>query len=159
MTAWKFGVRQMIWFCVFGCGVLGVGCSGFRGTWRDAERAGVTPVGMEGRWEGQWLSESNGHHGRLRCVVTRQSNDVYQAWFHAKYWGCLSFAYKVGLRVEEEETRDVFHGEEDLGRLAGGVYHYSGWATATNFFSTYRCSRDHGTFQMTRPGGGMTNDE
>ncbi len=34
---------------------------------------------------------------------------------------------------------------------SGGVYHYDGDATPTNFFSTYKSKYDHGTFQMTRP--------
>ena len=38
-----------------------------------------------------------------------------------------------------------------LGFLAGGVYHYEGHADATNYFSTYSCKYDHGTFQMSRP--------
>ena len=44
-----------------------------------------------------------------------------------------------------------FEGQADLGSLAGGLYHYEGYATLTNFYSTYRAQYDFGTFQMTRP--------
>jgi len=44
-----------------------------------------------------------------------------------------------------------FQGDENLGWLAGGVYHYEGRVSPTNFHSTYRSKYDHGTFEMGRP--------
>ena len=63
----------------------------------------------------------------------------------------VTFNYTVPLKVLK--TNDVFNftGDADLGSLAGGLYHYDGQAAGTNFFSTYSCKYDHGTFQMTRP--------
>ena len=62
----------------------------------------------------------------------------------------LSFGYTVGLKTEPTEAGCKFRGEANLGALAGGVYRYEGQADATNFFSTYSCKYDHGTFQMRR---------
>ena len=113
---------------------------------------------MEGPWAGEWSSDVNGHHGRLRCLISETTNELWQARFHATYkmlWIIpLTFGYTVDLSVTKEQDRFVFHGEEDLGSFAGGLYHYEGEATGENFFSTYRCDYDHGTFRMTRPDGG-----
>jgi hypothetical protein len=127
------------------------GCSTFS---RDFKAAASTPPpanDITGRWEGRWVNEVNGHNGRLRCLVSKLQDGGYSARFHAKYMKVLSFSYAVPLTVKRSGENFTFQGEADLGKTAGGVYHYEGHASATNFFSTYRCSRDHGTFQMARP--------
>lgn len=136
-----------LWACL-----AWTGCSSFNREWKT-RAAGPPPTGMEGRWEGTWQSDKTGHTGPLRCLITPQTDDLYQAWFHAKYKKVFtwSFAYKVDLHVEPRDGTFQFHGQEDLGKLAGGVYHYEGKASSTNFFSTYRCPKDDGTFQMKRP--------
>lgn len=126
------------------------GCSTFHRDWKQALAQPIPAAGIEGPWDGRWISEVNGHNGRLRCLISKQGNE-YQARFHANYKRILSFGYPVVLHVRETNGIYSFEGEADLGRLAGGVYHYAGEATATNFFSRYRSQRDHGTFQMRRP--------
>src|ERR1051325_10046821 len=118
--------------------LFGAGCSSFNRDWKKTGRSSAAAAGLEGRWEGQWISEVNGHHGRLRCIVQKQE-DVYQARFRAKYRKILSFGYTVPLRAEPIDNGYKFRGEADLGTLAGGVYHYEGHADATSFFSTYSC--------------------
>ena len=44
-----------------------------------------------------------------------------------------------------------FRGSADLGKLAGGIYHYEATITPTHFHSTYTNRYDHGTFRMERP--------
>ena len=129
--------------------LIGASCSSFNREWRKVGRNAVAPSGLEGRWEGEWISEVNGHHGRLRCIVNRDE-DVYRARFHAKYRKILSFGYTVPLKAEPTENGYKFRGEADLGSLAGGIYHYEGHADGTNFFSTYSSKYDHGTFEMQR---------
>lgn len=129
------------------------GCSSFNRDWKKAAQTPAAPGSMVGRWEGHWLSDFNGHNGKLLCIVSRQENGDYAARFKATYKKVLKFSYIVPLKVEH--TNDVwhFHGEEDLGKLAGGVYQYEGTATLTNFHSTYRSKYDHGVFEMERPPG------
>jgi hypothetical protein len=105
---------------------------------------------MEGRWEGHWLSHVNGHTGKLRCILS-QEDDTYAARFRATYKKILRFSYTVPLQVEQTNGVWHFHGHEDLGKLAGGVYSYEGTATPTNFHSTYNSKYDHGVFEMQRP--------
>ena len=131
--------------------VLGSGCS-FNHEWKMAAATPASDTGLQGRWQGTWHSDANGHSGKLRCVVTKTDDAMYRARFHAKYMKVLSFGYTVFLKAEPTATNGyAFSGQANLGRLAGGVYHYEGHADTTNFFSTYSCKYDHGTFQMTRP--------
>jgi hypothetical protein len=131
--------------------VLLCGCSTFNRDWKKAARQPVPAGSIEGRWDGKWLSGVNGHTGRLRCLLTRGDDRRYQARFRATYWKVFRYSYAVSLRFEPREGEWHFTGDEDLGKLAGGIYHYEGRATATDFFSTYQSKYDHGTFQLQRP--------
>jgi len=127
------------------------GCSTFNRDWKKAAQQPVPSGSIEGRWEGRWLSGVNGHTGRLRCLLSRETDSRFQARFRATYWKVYRFSYTVSLQFEQRDAAWQFTGDEDLGKLAGGIYHYEGQATPTNFFSTYRSKYDHGTFQMQRP--------
>jgi hypothetical protein len=127
------------------------GCSSFSHDWDKAAKQPAPSDGLQGRWQGVWLSDVNQHTGELRCVVTKQDDGTYRARFHAKYNRVLSFGYTVPLKVEPATNGFKFSGEANLHWYAGGIYHYEGQVDATNFFSTYSCKYDHGTFKMTRP--------
>ena len=131
--------------------VLGGGCSSFNHEWKMAAANPVPDTCLQGRWQGTWHSDASSHAGKLRCVITKTDVGMYQAHFHAKYRKVLGFGYTVALKVEPTVNGFAFSGQANLGRLAGGVYHYEGHADTTNFFSTYSCKYDHGTFQMARP--------
>ncbi len=131
--------------------VLGGGCSSFNHEWKMATANPAPDTGLQGCWQGTWHSDANGHSGKLRCVVSKTDDATYRARFHAKYLKVLSFGYTVSLKAEPTTNGFSFSGDANLGRLAGGVYHYEGHADTTNFFSTYSCKYDHGTFQMARP--------
>jgi hypothetical protein len=82
----------------------------------------------------------------------------YDVKFHAAYKSetfkfiTVYFGYTVRMEAQPSTNDSVaFHGSENLGVLAGGVYTYEGNATATSFFSTYKSKYDHGTFEMKRP--------
>jgi len=126
------------------------GCS-FNRAWNQAGR-NPTPDSIEGRWEGRWLSDVNGHTGRLRCVLRRSGpTNTYTAYFRATYWKILRYSYQADFPFEPRDGAWDFKGDENLGWLAGGRYHYEGHVSPTNFHSTYRCKYDHGTFEMSRP--------
>lgn len=127
------------------------GCTSFDHDWQKAAQQFPLPDDLQGRWLGTWQSEVNSHNGILRCVVTKKEDGVYKARFHARYQRVLSFGYTVPLKAQATTNGFTFSGDANLGWLKGGVYHYEGHANATNFFSTYSCKYDHGTFQMTRP--------
>ena len=128
------------------------GCSTFNRAWREAEYRPAEANSLVGPWEGHWRSEVNGHHGKLRCVISRRADGECAAWFRANYLTMLRFGYTVRLRVEHRDGAWHFVGEENLGKLAGGVYRYAGWATHTEFHATYDSATDRGRFEMCRPG-------
>lgn len=127
------------------------GCSSFERSWRAAASIPSSAHSLAGRWEGSWRSDVNGHQGRLRCLITPQTGDVFEARFHATYLKVLRFGYTVPLTARFTNDAWHFHGEADLGKMAGGVFHYAGTATSQRFHSTYRSRSDHGTFEMQRP--------
>ena len=127
------------------------GCSSFNRQWNQAANQPPPKTDLEGRWEGSWQSEVNGHHGKLRCLISSEPDGLYRARFHAKYARIFSFGYTVKLRAESDDGRLSLKGEADLGFLAGGIYRYEGHVDRTNFFAKYACKYDHGTFQMKRP--------
>ncbi len=131
--------------------LLALGCSSFHREWRAAAGGPALARTIEGRWEGTWHSAATGHRGRLRCLIAKPDEGRYVARFHAKYVRILSFGYTANLDATEQAGRCQFQGQAALPKWAGGAYRYEGHATATNFSSTYRCARDHGTFEMTRP--------
>ncbi|MEW6158182.1 MAG: hypothetical protein AB1813_12160 [Verrucomicrobiota bacterium] len=130
---------------------LTVGCSTFHRDWREAAKTPPPPNDITGRWDGRWISQVNGHNGRLRCLISKTGDGSYSARFHAKYKKILSFGYTVPLTAKTESGKWVFEGQADLGKLAGGLYTYKGNASPTEFFSIYDSKYDRGTFEMTRP--------
>lgn len=128
------------------------GCSTFNRDWKAAAAGPTTANGIEGRWEGTWSSQTNGHHGRLRCLLGKSADTQYQARFHANFWKVFSYGYAIPLTIKQANATYKFQGDADLGWLAGGRYHYEGQASQSNFFSTYKASADGGVFEMKRPG-------
>jgi len=126
------------------------GCSTFNRDWKRAAKTPAPAGDLAGRWEGRWLSDANGHSGELRCLLTRVDETNCRARFRATYKRVLHFSYTVPLQVQPHFDGWEFSGQENLGKLAGGVYYYEGRANLTNFVSTYRCQYDHGTFELQR---------
>jgi len=126
-------------------------CSSFHRDWKAAAARPAPAGSIEGAWDGTWLSDHNQHTGRLRAIITRLDGDRYHARFHATYMKILTFGQAVDLKVRREGTNFTFSGSADLGKIYGGVYEYQGNASPEAFFSTYKCSIDHGTFRMKRP--------
>ena len=135
--------------------MIAAGCSTFNRDWKSAAAARPpAPGGIEGAWQGTWLSHSNGHTGKLRAIVARDLTGAYETRFHATFWKVFSAGYTVTLRVKPD--RDVVRlvGREDLGSYMCydlGEYTYEGTATGTEFKCTYQSRKDGGVFEMTRP--------
>lgn len=131
--------------------ITSCGCSTFNYEWRRELSRGTSTNDITGAWDGSWTSQKTGHDGALRCLITRTTNGTVNARFYATYKRFLHFGYTVPLQVRRTDNGVAFMGHADLGKLAGGMYRYTGYATPTNFFSTYESRYDHGTFQMERP--------
>ena len=128
------------------------GCSKFESQWRSPAMLHASDGGdpLEGRWKGSWKSTS-GHSGGLRAIITKVDDDTYHASFRASYALMLKFEYAFDMEVEKREDGAHFTGSADLGKMAGGAYHYDGHADGKRFYSTYRAASDHGHFNLARP--------
>ena len=132
-TVSEWMVRKCAQAFVFLVALLLIGCTTFN---RDWKRAGLTEnavEGIEGRWEGRWVSDVNGHNGALRCLISKEPDGAYRTRFHAKYRRILSFGYTVMMDVRQENLFSTFQGSADLGWYAGGEYQYVGRASETDF--------------------------
>ena len=130
----------------------GCGAIRFHRAWSSYEPV-AEATGMEGRWKGEWRSEWNGHSGGLRCLMTpREEEGCYRAWFFSTYAGILFFQYQTEFRLDGSGSGSLtFAGEQDLGKVVGGVYRYEGTIVADSFHATYRADNgDHGVFEMRR---------
>ena len=128
------------------------GCCSFNREWKRVARQPPSTNEIAGRWTGQWRSDENGHHGKLRCLLTPHAPDAYMARFHARFWKIFTANYLVPLSATNINGEYKFSASANLGRLSGGTYSYDGSATATQFHSTYSSKYDHGVFEMRRPG-------
>lgn len=119
----------------------------------DAQAALPVPAqGMEGRWAGEWRSEWNGHSGSLRCLMTPAEEGGFRARFLARYARVFTFTYETLFVVTAEEADGQhFEGQQDLGKLAGGLYRYAGTVSGDSFHATFQAENgDHGVFEMER---------
>ena len=122
--------------------------SDFKRRWNQQMPLPSAANGLQGRWEGEWISEANGHRGALRCLLVRAEAGDYKATFHAVYAKILRVCYTVPLHGQWSDGKLKLEGEADIGALAGGIYRYQGEAGEKEFICTYSCKYDHGTFRM-----------
>ena len=142
-------MNPRVWILSVGLVLLGLGCSTFDRDWN----ATTNTTGIEGRWVGRWHSDHNQHNDVLRCLITPKEGNIYSTRFHAKYkFGILpiSFGYELDMTVTEASGQYQFQGQADLGKLAGGLYHYTGSGTTNQLKFNYRSPKDYGTFNLQR---------
>ena len=109
-----------------------------------------TAPDLSGTWSGTWASHHSSHNGKLRAQVTRVDAYHYRAEFRATFFKVMCYKYTVVLNATPQGDHWILQGQKDLGRLAGGMYHYSAYANACHFSANYKSCKDHGVFDMTR---------
>jgi len=129
--------------------VLG-GCTSFDREWRAAGERPWSEI--DGRWQGAWKSEQDGHTGALLCVIRQTGTNEYSAFFNATYAGIFHFTYDAKLAGSPLGNLVHLTGSQDLGWPVG-VYRYDGTASPSQFYCAYRSKDDHGSFALARPGG------
>jgi hypothetical protein len=127
------------------------GCSSFHKEWREATRQPSPLQSISGPWTGTWQNTNNTHSDKLRVVISDLGGQRYRAHFHAHYKKIFTFAYVVNFEAQPDGVDLILVGQEDLGKLAGGIYKYNGRANPTNFFCNYDSKYDTGTFTLHRP--------
>ena len=145
-------VRSLLFFLLLVVVPLTSGCATFSRDWKTLGQTNTPPTGIEGRWEGRWISSSDSHRDKLRCLVTKLEDGRYFARFHSYYFRIFTFSQDVILTVTPAAGgTNTFSGSADLGKMSGGVFTYTGHATTTNFFANYDSKKYRGVFEMTRP--------
>ncbi len=133
------------------CLLAGCASPAFNKNWKDQARSVPPHDLVEGAWTGTWRSKANGHHGRLRCLVTKLEGNHYRFYYDARFWGIFGARYTVTQEVQQAGAALRVRGESDLGRLFGGVFMYEGQTDGKEFRSSYRSTKDHGVFELVRP--------
>jgi hypothetical protein len=138
-------------FALLALPLILAGCASpkFASDWRHALK--TPPTGIEGAWEGTWLSENTGHQGKLRCLVSSQPHMPHT--FNFQYWASwatvLSGSFEVSYFVKPDGDTYSVTGESDLGPF--GVFSHQGHISKDHFQATFRSGEDQGVFEMTRP--------
>jgi hypothetical protein len=127
---------------------LGACSSAFDAKWQAAGRRPAHDA-YAGRWAGDWRSTRGMHRGRLECVFTKDSPRQYTADFHA-HWHGFSSSYTVPFATARARDGLHFRGQQDLGKLQGGVYKYEGVVTPSKFRAHYDSWYDTGVFELRR---------
>jgi hypothetical protein len=130
------------------------GCSSFDRDWDASPRGTSSDSLPTGCWEGTWHSDGNGHHGSLRCIVTRRENSEFDARYYATYsWWIIPFTFEYTVPLTIVRDGDAWHsrGSAELSCwIAGGVYEYEGRAAGDDFVASYRSDFDRGVFRLKR---------
>ena len=101
-----------------------------------------------GNWQGTWLSESNGHSGKLNARIHQVSPSQYRAVFRGTYFKVLPFRYATTLDVVGCGPGYVqLAGGKKLGPVMG-EFRYQACVSGNQFQATFRSKRDHGVWQM-----------
>ena len=119
----------------------------------DACRTSAGSAPLAGAWEGSWHSDPSGHHGGLRCILTR-TDSGYRARYDATFTFVIcpiGFEYEVPLLAVQDGDVWRFRGAAEIDYfIAGGLYEYEGLVSGDEFVASYRSSFDSGIFRMKR---------
>ncbi len=125
-------------------------CTSFEHRWAAAPKPRRSSP-FQGRWVGTWDSTKRpGEGGRLQCVFTPECGcGEYVAAFHA-HWKIFASDYTALFQTRRQGDHLVFEGTHQMPAIFGGMYHFRGRVSATNFSTEYHSSYDDGTFTLHR---------
>lgn len=104
-----------------------------------------TPV-----YRGEWVSCTNGHHGRLRARVHQESCGCYRVRFCGTFAGCIPFVYSTPMNVTGRAPNGdvLLYASSQLPLFGNFTSHAR--VNGCSFNATYHAESDHGRFMMTR---------
>lgn len=144
------GSRIPIWLGLHLLMVCFAGCA-FERQWQSARQFNSLEYELAGCWEGTWQSQVNHRQGSIRAIITRQGQNCYHAHFRTSCVSVIPVEFEMPLYVSDEGAVYSFEGEQDLGRLAGGVFVCSGRASGCELSAEYLSDRgDSGRLTLTR---------
>ena len=109
------------------------------GTWKPA-----------GTWKGEWRSNSTGHRGPMRVVITPSSKGTYQARFTGRFAAVIPFAYRAELvPVQRTDGTTVLTSSKKLGPVLGS-YQMQTQVQGNVLTGQFQAAGDKGSIQMQR---------
>ena len=121
----------------------------FRSDWNAARAKDYRAGGIEGAWEGFWLSAVNGHAGKLWCVIKEGSSNERTFDYRATWKRILSAGFSAKHQLVRKGSATSFTVDHPIGSL--GTFHAEGTITADKFSACYEAAGDRGTFELRRP--------
>src|SRR5687768_4652302 len=96
-------MHRIVWvmICVLGVGLTGCASYKFSRQWKAAA-AREKGCAICGKWAGTWVSEVNGHHGKLRAIIMQNPDGTYRARYHATWAKVLWYNIEATLRPVEK---------------------------------------------------------
>ena len=118
---------------------------GFQNAWTEAvaeHQSGKNPEAVTGPWTGTWKTDSNGHEGKLRCLVTpSESEGTYDFRYHATWFKILRGGYKASFDVARDSGGYTVEGNKDLGFF--GEFEHTGRISGDRFDGKYSNQQIH----------------
>ena len=103
-----------------------------------------------GTWKGQWRSESTGHSGPMRVVITPSNRGTYQARFTGRFAAIIPFAYRAELvPVQSSDGTTRLTSSKKLGPILGD-YQMQTQVAGSTLSGGFQAAGDRGSIQMQR---------
>jgi len=103
-----------------------------------------------GTWKGEWRSNSTGHRGPMRVVITPSSKGTYQARFTGRFAAVIPFAYRAELvPVQRTDGTTVLTSSKKLGPVLGS-YQMQTQVQGNALSGQFQAAGDNGSIQMQR---------
>lgn len=108
------------------------------------------PQNPTGTWKGEWRSNSTGHRGPMRVVITPSSKGTYQARFTGRFAAVIPFAYRAELvPTKRTDGSTVLTSSKKLGPILGS-YQMQTQVQGNALSGQFQAAGDKGSIQMQR---------
>lgn len=106
-------------------------------------------AGQPARYRGRWLSNTNGHNGRLNVKLKPTRAGDYRAVFTGTFLKVVPFVYATRMTpVSRSGNATTLVSEQHLPLV--GTFRARAHVTPGSFNATYSSKNDRGTFTMSR---------
>lgn len=118
--------------------------------WNPSEAQEIHSESPQGTWKGQWVSQSTGHRGPMRVVISPTSNGTYQARFTGRFAAVIPFAYRAELIPQTTpDGRLILTSSKKLGPILGS-YQMQTQVSGGILSGDFQAAGDRGSIQMQR---------
>jgi hypothetical protein len=110
------------------------------------------PGNPQGEWKGRWQSQSTGHSGPMRVVISPTSRGSYQARFTGRFAAVIPFAYRTELVPQvSSDGRTILTSSKKLGPILGS-YQMQTTVSGNVLSGDFQAAGDRGSILMQRVG-------